>query len=48
MRPLSALVIYIAVVFIGGALLAPWLWWLAQTGAHRFPQDRRRAVPPVC
>lgn len=38
MRPLSALVIYIAVVFIGGALLAPWLWWLAQTGAHDFPR----------
>jgi membrane protease YdiL (CAAX protease family) len=38
MRPLSALVIYIAVVFIGGALLAPWLWWLAQTGAQDFPK----------
>jgi membrane protease YdiL (CAAX protease family) len=30
MRPLSALVIYIVVVFVGGALLAPGLWWLAQ------------------
>jgi membrane protease YdiL (CAAX protease family) len=37
MRPLSALVIYIVVVFIGGALLAPWLWWLAQNGAQTFP-----------
>jgi hypothetical protein len=38
MRPLSALVIYIVVVFIGGALLAPWLWWLAQTSAQDFPK----------
>ena len=38
MRPLRALVIYIVVVFIGGALLAPWLYWLAQPGAHSFPQ----------
>jgi hypothetical protein len=38
MRPLRALVIYLAVVFIGGALLAPWLYWLAQTGAPWFPQ----------
>src|SRR5262245_3364992 len=30
MRPVRALVIYIVVVFIGGALLAPWLYWLAQ------------------
>ena len=37
MRPLSVLVIYIAVVFLGGALLAPWLYWLAQTGAAGFP-----------
>jgi hypothetical protein len=38
MRPLRALVIYIAVVFIGGALFAPWLWRLAQLFAHPFPQ----------
>ena len=37
MRPLLALVIYIASVFIGGALLAPWLYWLAQAFAHAFP-----------
>jgi membrane protease YdiL (CAAX protease family) len=37
MRPFSALVIYIVAVFVGGALLAPWLWWLAQSGAHIFP-----------
>ena len=38
MRPLRALVIYIAVVFVGGALLAPWLYWLAQSFAHTFPR----------
>jgi hypothetical protein len=31
------LAVYIAVVFIGGALLAPWLYWLAQSFAHEFP-----------
>ena len=38
MRPLRALVIYIVLVFLGGALLAPWLWHLAQLGAHFFPR----------
>jgi len=38
MRPLRALVIYIAAVFIGGALLAPWLSRAAQLFAHSFPQ----------
>jgi membrane protease YdiL (CAAX protease family) len=38
MRPLRALIIYIAVVFIGGALLAPWLYRLAQLFAHSLPQ----------
>lgn len=38
MRPLRALGIYIAVVFIGGALLAPWLYWLAQSLGHSFPK----------
>jgi uncharacterized protein len=38
MRPLRALVIYIVVVFLGGALLAPWLYWLAQAGAATFPK----------
>jgi membrane protease YdiL (CAAX protease family) len=38
MRPLRALVIYLAVVFLGGALLAPWLYWLAQSFAADFPK----------
>jgi len=38
MRPFRALVIYLAVVFVGGALLAPWLYWLAQSCAHSIPR----------
>jgi uncharacterized protein len=30
MRPLRSLVIFVLVVFLGGALLAPWLYWLVQ------------------
>jgi membrane protease YdiL (CAAX protease family) len=37
MRPLRALLIYIVAVFIGGALLAPLLYWLVQSLAHSFP-----------
>jgi len=37
MRPLRALVIYVVVVFLGGALLAPWLYRLAQIAAAAFP-----------
>jgi membrane protease YdiL (CAAX protease family) len=38
MRPLWALGIYIAAVFIGGAVLAPWLYWLAQHFAQAVPR----------
>jgi membrane protease YdiL (CAAX protease family) len=38
MRPLRALVIYIAAVFIGGALLAPSLYSLVQHFAPTFPK----------
>ena len=37
MRSLRALLIYIIAVFIGGALLAPLLYWLVQSLAHAFP-----------
>jgi membrane protease YdiL (CAAX protease family) len=37
MRPLRALVIYLVGVFVGGALLAPWLYRLAQVFSHLFP-----------
>jgi membrane protease YdiL (CAAX protease family) len=38
MRPLRALVIYLVLVLIGGALLAPWLYWLAHVFASEFPK----------
>lgn len=38
MRPFRALVIYIAFVFLGGALIAPWLWHLAQIFLHSYPK----------
>lgn len=38
MRPLWALIFYIVIVFVGGALLAPALWELAQLGAPNFPK----------
>jgi membrane protease YdiL (CAAX protease family) len=38
MRALLAIVIYLAVVFVGGALVAPVLYWLAQSLAHGHPQ----------
>ena len=38
MRPLRALIIYILVVFLGGALFAPWLYWLVHTVAASFPK----------
>jgi len=38
MRALRALLIYIIAVFIGGALLAPLLYWLAQAFAHWAPK----------
>jgi len=37
MRPIRSLLIYFAVVFLGGALLAPWLYWLAQWAASHWP-----------
>ncbi len=37
MRPLRALFIYLVVVFIGGALLAPWLYRFAQAAGQPFP-----------
>jgi uncharacterized protein len=37
MRPLRALIFYIFIVFVGGSLLAPWLYWLVQSAAQTFP-----------
>jgi membrane protease YdiL (CAAX protease family) len=37
MRAVRSLLIYLAVVFLGGALLAPWLYWLLQWAAAQAP-----------
>jgi membrane protease YdiL (CAAX protease family) len=37
MRPLVAFLLYLAVVFLGGPLLAPWVYWLAQHLAESWP-----------
>jgi len=47
MRSVRVLAIYIAGVFIGGALLAPWLYLLAQLMAHTFPQALDGLFPSV-
>ena len=39
MRPLRALIIYLLVVFVGSALLAPWLYWLAQSAIPKLAQQ---------
>lgn len=46
MRPLRALTIYIVAVFIGGALLAPQLYWLVQSLSHSFPALSKIAASP--
>ncbi len=46
MRPLPALVAYLAVVFVGGALLAPWLYQLMQWLAALFPDLQALANNP--
>ena len=47
MRPLRALLTYLAVVFIGGALLAPWLYGLVQWAAPHLPSLQNVAASPV-
>jgi uncharacterized protein len=46
MRPIRLLLIYCAVVFLGGALLAPWLYWLAQWAAGHWPALSGLAANP--
>ena len=46
MRPIRSLLLYMAVVFGGGALLAPWLYWLAQAAAGQWPALGNLASKP--
>jgi hypothetical protein len=46
MRPILSLLVYLIVVFIGGTLLAPWLFWLARWGAGHWHALSRLAANP--
>src|SRR5579862_2801435 len=46
MRPILSLLVYFVVVFLGGALLAPWLYWLAQWGGGQWHPLARLAANP--
>jgi uncharacterized protein len=46
MRQLRALVIYLVCVFLGGALVAPWLYWLAVGLAAHFSFFAKLAANP--
>jgi membrane protease YdiL (CAAX protease family) len=47
MRPLRALLVYIIAVFVGGALLAPPIYWLVQWIAHTFPDFAARHASKI-
>jgi uncharacterized protein len=46
MKPGRVLLAFALVVFLGGALLAPWLYWAAQAGAELLPSLRPLAANP--
>ncbi len=46
MRPMRSLLIYLAIVFTGGALLAPWLYFAAQWSAPFSPMFAKLAAHP--
>src|SRR5690349_3342968 len=46
MRPVRLVCLYLAVVFIGGALLAPWIFKLVDAGSHVLPMLRGLAGKP--
>jgi membrane protease YdiL (CAAX protease family) len=46
MHPVRSLLIYAGVVFLGGALLAPWLVWCVQSLAAHLPEFERLANHP--
>jgi hypothetical protein len=47
MRPVRSLLIYFVLVFVGGALLAPWLYWFTlDLAAHHWPFFEKMASNP--
>jgi len=47
MRAVVSLLVYLAAIFVGGALLAPWLFWLVQWLAEHFPSLKTLASTPL-
>ena len=46
MRPIRSLLVYFVLVFVGGALLAPWLYWLTHALAGHWPSFEKLASNP--
>ena len=46
MRALRSLTIYLVLVFLGGALIAPWVYWLVQWGGQHQAGLQRLAASP--
>jgi membrane protease YdiL (CAAX protease family) len=46
MRPLRSLAVYLLVILVGGALLAPWLYLAAQAAAKNFSSLQKLAQSP--
>jgi membrane protease YdiL (CAAX protease family) len=46
MHPLRALLIYFGAIFVGGALLAPWIYWLVQWAGEHIHLLQRLANEP--
>jgi uncharacterized protein len=46
MQPGRVLLVFALAVFVGGAVLAPWLYWLAQWGAAHYPALQSLAHHP--
>ena len=46
MRPVYALLIYLGIVFLGGALLAPWVYWGGQGAASKWMAFQSLAGEP--
>src|SRR2546421_3457669 len=47
MRPVRSVLIYAAIVFLGGALLAPWLYWGVQLLSPEIPALQELAAHPL-
>src|SRR5258708_899145 len=46
MRPMRSLFLYMGMIFLGAALLSPWVYWLAQCTAKLSPSFARLGTQP--